>query len=1012
MNFGLDFWVACLSERGYQLHRDKLDIETLFKTRVLLSSDVKEAYLLYRDDFVEVVALIFDELPGRGYCARIARRWREKRLLRPFLIFTDNISSYAVIVRGLGLGEEVRVLHLEGQLYRTDLEALESVTHPGKPDELRKKYDTEFFPYEKVREEFFQQYKKLFEKVIEIVKPVFGENRAKEYAQRFLGRLMFLYFLQRKGWLNNDRQFINKLSGFRELNRVFYELLNKPGGGDGVPYLNGSLFDREEYLTAEAERKIEKKMDSLFNEAREVFNRYNFTVNETSPLEVEVSVDPLLLGTVLENMLPEHERGAKGTFYTPVNEINFICRKAIQAWLGLEDRVDETGTRLIDGLEEYINQLKERRDEAEIREFRNKLLAVKVCDPAVGSGGFLVVMMQTILQLIQEVEEAVGWHADPAIYKSKILPNLYGFDIEPEAVEIARLRLWLSLVVDQKKPEPLPNLDLNIMVTSDSLSLPQGRQSIIDQYHASSKVRELVDTLNELKERYTTEHNPASKKELQNRIEKIWRKLVEDIGSEELKSLPLELIMMSRPDIIVMNPPYVRQEKIPPRTKEHYVKNYGLDRTSDIYAFFMKRAIKLLNEKGAASVISSDKWLEVGYGLRLQETLKPHLLAVYGQRERSFGADINTVITVLRKEKLPDNHSIQFIYLSKYGEKTVINHKSIPRHRLKPGKWYYLRAPKIFEEILLPKLTHRLKDFAEIKFGIKTGANEFFYMKDVSDLYEADHQENPRRFHEWGVNARNQKELEEQGLIYIENEAGERFVIDRKDVKPVIRSPREIRSYIITDVQTLCLYTTNPGKYTRKYIRWGEQQGYHQRPTCRARNPWWKLPEFKPAHVLLPMSWMDTIYIPYSEKPVICDARLYALYSKDSLNLWKYLNSTLFLLTVELFCRRLGGGATDIKVEDYDDIPVPNLSKLEIEFSVEILASIIPLKYNDEVKRRERKISDKAVLKALGFPEKELDKFVDELHKAFVWVVEDRLIKSGRPLHVEKEEGVVVDEDS
>jgi len=190
-----------------------------------------------------------------------------------------------------------------------------------------------------------------------------------------------------------------------------------------------------------------------------------------------VSIDPLLLGTVLENMLPEHERGEKGTFYTPVNEIGFICRKALAAWLGLEDRVE--GGRLVDGLQEYVNGLKERRDEREVREFRERLLSLKVCDPAVGSGGFLVVMMQTILSLIQEVEEAVGWRPDPAIYKARILPNLYGFDIEPEAVEIARLRLWLSLIVDQKSPEPLPNLDLNIMLTTDSLTIPE--QSVLDE---------------------------------------------------------------------------------------------------------------------------------------------------------------------------------------------------------------------------------------------------------------------------------------------------------------------------------------------------------------------------------------------------------------------------------------------------------------------------------------------------------------------------------------------------
>ncbi|BAJ50607.1 type II restriction enzyme, methylase subunit [Candidatus Caldarchaeum subterraneum] len=1014
MDFGLGFWRGCLAERGYVVGLERLDLDTLVGTGVLPRDGAREAYLLYRDDFVEVVVLVYDDLPSRGYCARVARRWRERTLFRPLLIFTDNRSSYAAVVRGAGLGGEVRLLHLEEQLYRTDLEALNSLKHPGSPEELRRKYDEEFFPYERVREEFFEQYKVLYEKLVGIVKPCFGDKRAKEYAQRFLGRLMFLYFLQRKGWLKNDKRYIDKISGFRELNRLFYDMLNKPGGGDGVPYLNGSLFDRESYLTEDVERRIEKKMDSFFHEARELFNRYNFTVDETSSLEVEVSVDPLLLGTVLENMLPEHERGEKGTFYTPVSEISFICRKAVQAWLGLEDRVDPSSGRLVDGLEEYVRGLKERRNDAEIREFREKLLSVKVCDPAVGSGGFLVVMMQTILSLVQEVEEALGWRADPAIYKSRILPNLYGFDIEPEAVEIARLRLWLSLIVDQKVPEPLPNLDLNIMVTSDSLSLPAGGQSVIEQYYSSSEIREKVDSLNELRRRYAVEHNPVMKRELQNRVERVWRELMELAGGREARALPLELIMMSRPDIVVMNPPYVRQEKIPKNVKEHYVKSYGLDRTSDIYAYFMVRALKLLNERGAAVIISSDKWLEVGYGLKLQEVLKPYLLAIYGQRERSFGADVNTVITMLRKEKLPGNHPIQFIYLSRYGGDEVINYKSIPRDKLKPGKWYYLRAPRIFEEVLLPKLTHKLKDFAEIKFGIKTGANEFFYMKDVTHLYEADYLSNPRRFEQWGVKAKTAKELQQQELIYIENEAGERFVIDRKDVKPIIRSPREIRSYIIKDVRTLCLYTANPGRYTRKYITWGEQQGYHQRPTCRARNPWWALPQFQPAHILLTYLSQARYFVPLARESVLCDHLLYALYTKNinETTTWVFLNSTLFYVVAELFCRRLGGGAKQIMVEDYEDMPVPNLNNLMIDFPVEILASNVPLQYSDEVKREERRMLDKAVLKALGFPENELDRLVDELHRAFVWVVEDRLIKSGRPLQAEEEQVAEVDQDN
>jgi hypothetical protein len=1011
--FGVSFWKDALRERGYAVVEERLDLETLAKQRVVPSSHLvkgrdspclMDAILLYRDRYVEAAALVYDRLPSRGVCVRVARQWRENRLYRPLLIFTDGESCYAVIVRGAGLDGEARVLHLEDRLYRTDMEVLESIKHPGNPDELRRKYDEEFFPYEKVRDEFFNRYRELYEKVVAATRRVLGEKRAKEYAQRFLGRLMFIYFLQRKGWLNNDKNYIDKIADYRDLNDLFYKRLNKEDG-DGIPYLNGSLFEREDYIE-ELETKAGHKLDEIFKEARRLFNNYNFTVDETSPLEVEVSVDPLLLGTVLENMLPEHERGAKGTFYTPVNEIGFICRKALAAWLGVEDRVEKD--RLVDGLQEYIEGLKRRRDEREIREFREKLLSVKVCDPAVGSGGFLVVMMQTIIALIQEVEEAVGWRADPAIYKARILTNLYGFDIEPEAVEIARLRLWLSLIVDQKKPEPLPNLDMNIMITNDSLMLPEGGQSVIDQF-LSGEYAMLVEQLHMLRSRYVTEHDNRKKTDIRNKIEDNFKKLLERAPGKTRRGLPLELILLSQPDIIVMNPPYIRQEKIDKQDKDHYVQTYFLDRTSDIYAYFMVRALKLLKGGGTAAIISSDKWLEVGYGLKLQERLKPHILAVYGQRMRSFTADVNTVITVLKKDKLPDDHPIQFIYLSKYGGDEVINHKSIPRGQLSPGKWYYLRAPKIFEEKLLPKLNHRLRDFADIKFGIKTGANEFFYMKDITHLYEADYLANPKKFEEWGVKAKTGKELVQQGLIYIENEGGERFVINREDVKPLVRSPKQIRSYVFDKIPTLVLYTRNPGKFTTKYIRWGERQGYNERPTCKARRPWYALPELDPANILLPMFWRSIIYIPYCIEKVLCDHTLYVINTKTNISpqkLWLYLNSTLFYITVELVCRRLGGGggASEILVEDYEMIPVPDLSNISIISPIVNLQNRKPLPYHHEVKQSDRCELDKAVLKALGFPEHELDILVDELHKAFVWVVEDRLIKAGRPLKGLEEE--------
>lgn len=996
--FDYSFWVEEFRSLGYPVIEQKLDLDFLRSQNVIPKIlNVSEVKRIYIDDYTEAAIIRIKDSMSRSLCTRIAREWKRRRLIRPLLIFTNDIDSYCIIVPGPGVEGEARVLWLHGEIYRTDREVLDSLRYRGDPEKLREAYDSEFLPYEKVREDFFIGYRDLYQKIVEAIKRVL-KNEAESYAQRFLGRLMFLYFLQRKGWLKGDRHFIDRIKDYMELNRIFYESLNRPNGEEGIPFLNGSLFEREKYFTKDLETKLYPIMNEIFSEARGFFNRYNFTVDETSPMEVEVSVDPLLLGTVLENMLPEHERGSKGTFYTPPSEIGFMCRRALATWLGIEERVEvlsDGSMRFIDGLSEFMEKLKSRKSEKEVREFRDKLFSLKILDPAVGSGGFLIVMMQTILQLIKETEESVGWRSDIEGYKRRIIPNLYGFDIEPEAVEIARLRIWLSLIVDQKEPEPLPNLDVNIMTIDDSLVFPKNDSRSLGIY-MDEKFKTLSEELELIKSRYLEEHRVAEKDRLRQRIKELQEELRLVKGKKiPIEEIPIESYLPTLADIIVMNPPYVEQESIPKPKKEKYVADYGLDRTSDLYAYFMIRAIKLLKDGGVAVLITSDKWLEVSYGETLQNMLKPYIVAVYGQRRRSFTADVNTVIMVLKKACL--ENPVQFIYLEAYNGDKVRNYRSLKRTELRPGKWYYLRAPRIFEEVLLPMMKHKLGEFAEIRRGFTTGANEFFYMKDVSHLYEADRLANPRKFEEQGVKARTQRDLEKEGLIYIENEGGERFVIDREDVKPLVRSPKQVRSYKVEQVNTLCLYTIKPGKHTSRYVAWGESKKFHQRPTCKGRQPWFALREFKPAHILLSKSLMDSIYIPYSEEPLLCTDRFYGLYYHDPLRIWKYLNSTLFFLTVELFCRRLGGGATDIMVEDYEEMPVPDLNNMRIDFDADKLLSRRPLRYFEEVKQPDRRELDKAVLRAMGFKEGELD-LVDELHKAFVEVVEDRLIKSGRPL--------------
>ena len=301
-------------------------------------------------------------------------------------------------------------------------------------------------------------------------------------------------------------------------------------------------------------------------------------------------------------------------------------------------------------------------------------------------------------------------------------------------------------------------------------------------------------------------------------------------------------------------------------------------------------------------------------------------------------------------------------------------------------------------------MTHSLDNFAEIKFGIKTGANDFFYMKDVSSLYEADYLTNPEKFEKWGVKDRNAKELKEQGLIYIENEGKERFVINQSDTRSLIRTTRDLYSYKIESSDRLCLYTKTPGEFTKKYIEWGENKittirgktekivGYNNVPSVSGRKKWYSLNELTPSEIILPMYIMDRFFIPYSDNPVICDNTFYTLHS-DIMGLVKYLNSTIFYITVELYLRRLGGGVGEIKVDDYNKIPVPDLRKLDLT-SINIELERKVMTYFDEIGLDDRKALDQEIINRIGIKKIQLDEFYNE----FKELVDDRLIKADRPL--------------
>ncbi|MEG3852324.1 Eco57I restriction-modification methylase domain-containing protein [Microcoleus sp. Z1_C4] len=413
-----------------------------------------------------------------------------------------------------------------------DRDRLEAIAAKNQTPLELYKTQCEAFDVEKLTKQFYRGYKELFDRVQAGVKKYnlhsyFNDSdRLHQFSQRLLGRIMFLYFLQKKEFLAGDRRFLTKqYEPFRTkpddtnyygevLEPLFFETLNaqRPNFESRwgkIPYLNGGLFDRDygAGIRDAAGRETPETItlpNSLFDPGSGesilgFFNNYNFTVSENVAGDEDVAVDPEMLGKVFENMLAAEERGQSGTFYTPRGIVHFMCAEVLTRYLVDESGMDCDAVRQFveydpDLSDTEFNQLM---SPQQARSLKKAVENIKVLDPAVGSGAFPLGMMQTILQVRQAIARREGMTVQRGSltiseWKRKIIGNnLYGVDIKPEALEIAKLRMWLSLVVDIPDiddVEPLPNLDYKLMCGNSLISTIQGEQLIPEPNKNQQKV--------------------------------------------------------------------------------------------------------------------------------------------------------------------------------------------------------------------------------------------------------------------------------------------------------------------------------------------------------------------------------------------------------------------------------------------------------------------------------------------------------------------------------------------
>lgn len=428
------------------------------------------------------------------------------------------------------------------------------------------------------------------------------ERAALRQAQLLLDRLIFLYFVQKKGWLNGEQEYLHKRfrprweedpktdTFYREyLLPVFRALSHRQaprprlenGEEEALPFLNGGLFDIPlAWGTANPsiDERIRVSNESLYPVFEDFLERYNFTTTEDSPLDVEVAINPEVIGTIFETFVLTSEndaetnapdrRKATGSYYTPRVVVHFICRAVLRRYLAERSGVDEDvikqlieflpAEQLTPDLEEELRQLV---NSDEALEIRKAALEMKACDPAVGSGAFLVGLLQETVKLVSLLDlrregrqsiQRLNYSYD--LKKQLIESCLYGVDIQEQAIQICELRLWLSLVVEYQTDlslplrqridqiRPLPNLTFRVRVGDSLLDQLFGRDW---EFRSTTFHADLVQRLRELTKTYFGFESPEGKRELEMQILGVQLQLLEQRLEEERKNIGADLPMFS-----------------------------------------------------------------------------------------------------------------------------------------------------------------------------------------------------------------------------------------------------------------------------------------------------------------------------------------------------------------------------------------------------------------------------------------------------------------------------------
>jgi len=637
-------------------------------------------------------------------------------------------------------------------------------------------------------------------------------------------------FANNEDFLKNRQDFgVKNLYRYKELLEIseeeFIRLFER------VPFINGGLFEcldedknyvdgftRNEKYRARipdylffSEESTQDLSDFYGERKRErvkglinILKDYNFTTDESTPLDVEVSLDPELLGHIFENLLasynPETQETARkltGSYYTPIEIVDFMVESALLEYFKRKTNIDEKR------LEElFTSEQMPELTEEERRQIVESIDSIKVLDPAVGSGAFPMAVLHKLVRLLEKVDpdnrlwkekqkekvlksaeeifereskeareellKELNENFDQALrepdYARKlyiIQNSIYGVDIQPIAIQITKLRFFLTLLIDQKIDpskenlgiKPLPHLETNFVSANTLIKLQRPQHSLMPR-----EFNDLRKELLELYKRHFSVRTRQEKKRIQEKAKEIREKIKEMLqrsgwSSELARKIadfdifdqlseadwfdPEWMFGVEGFDIVIGNPPYVRQERLK-EAKELLQQNYPniYESTADLYVYFIVRGYELLKEGGVLSYITSNKWMRARYGRKLRKYLRENtrieLLLDFAGHRVFESATVDTSILILSKIK-EKNPAI----------KVAVEDRELKEGSLREfvrSKVFYLSQDKLSddvyvleeEEVLrlkekIEKVGKPLKDWdVRIYRGVLTGFNEAF----------------------------------------------------------------------------------------------------------------------------------------------------------------------------------------------------------------------------------------------------------------------------------------------